>query len=479
MRLFAACLLAMALLVSPALAQEYAYGGSGEDALLEAVSLRDGLFAVGTTSSADGDLSGRTRSGETGWALRIGADSARLWGFCSAKSGMMIMRAPHAYADGTFSLVLTDAEGQRGEWIELNDRGRQLARTVIPTSPCATGEPARIVAMAACEGGDSRFLALLLEHAGTGALCCTALTQDGRQHGCGTFYGDAQGVLLADDARGWVVHLGAELGALAVTRLSPGSAPHADTFSLPEDGVGITRVCDALIASDGSLALCGQSVSADQKGGGFLLRLSAEGELLFARMLDGYAMPAYLTETETGYAVYADGALLFFDEDGALLGETQTDGEPLGLVSLGGQPALLTQEGERRAKQAVLRTVEGFMRTETQEPDAAQETEPTPAPRDGRIVLGEEMLVCSDGGASGVTVSLVDAQGRTRFSTRTPIHTAADRLVWERAERTKDGGIRLSGYYETDGGQGATREKATALLGADGVLRELKAEKQE
>ena len=479
MRLFAACLLAMALLASPALAQEYAYGGSGEDALLEAVSLRDGLFAVGTTSSADGDLSGRTRSGETGWALRIGADSARLWDFCSAKSGMMIMRAPHAYADGTFSLVLTDAEGQRGEWIELNDRGRQLARTVIPTSPCATGEPARIVAMAACEGGDSRFLALLLEHAGTGALCCTALTQDGRQHGCGTFYGDAQGVLLADDARGWVVHLGSELGALAVTRLSPGSAPHADMFSLPEDGVGITRVCDALIAADGSLALCGQSVSTDQKGGGFLLRLSAEGELLFARMLDGYAMPAYLTETETGYAVYADGALLFFDEDGALLGETQTDGEPLGLVSLGGQPALLTQEGERRAKQAVLRTVAGFMRTETQEPDAAQETEPTPALRDGRIVLGEEMLVCSDGGASGVTVSLVDAQGRTRFSTRTPIHTAADRLVWERAERTKDGGIRLSGYYETDGGQGVTREKATALLGADGVLRELKAEKQE
>ena len=479
MRLFAACLLAMALLASPALAQEYAYGGSGEDALLEAVSLRDGLFAVGTTSSADGDLSGRTRSGETGWALRIGADSARLWGFCSAKSGMMIMRAPHAYADGTFSLVLTDAEGQRGEWIELNDRGRQLARTVIPDAPCATGESARIVAMAACEGGDSRFLALLLEHAGTGALCCTALTQDGRQHGCGTFYGDAQGVLLADDARGGAVHLGAELGALAVTRLSPGSAPHADTFSLPEDGVGITRVCDALIASDGSLALCGQSVSADQKGGGFLLRLSAEGELLFARMLDGYAMPVYLTETETGYAVYADGVLLFFDEDGALLGETRTDGEPLGLVSLGGQPALLTQEGERRAKQAVLRTVEGFMRTETQEPDAAQETEPTPALRDGRIALGEETLVCSDGGAFGVIVSLVDAQGRTRFSTRTPIHTAADRLVWERAERTKDGGIRLSGYYETDGGQGATREKATALLGADGVLRELKAEKQE
>lgn len=75
-----------------------------------------------------------------------------------------------------------------------------------------------------------------------------------------------------------------------------------------------------------------------------------------------------------------------------------------------------------------------------------------------------------------MTVSLVDAQGRTRFTTRTPIHTAADRLVWESASRTEDGGIRLSGYYETDGADGPSRQRATALLGADGVLRELRAE---
>lgn len=475
MRIIAACLAVLMTLTTPALAQEYAYGGTGEDVLMEAVSLRDGLFAVGTTASSDGDLAGRTRSGETGWALRVGADGGRMWDFCSAKSGMMIMRAPHAYADGTFSLVLTDEDGQRGEWIGLNDRGRQTSRTAIPAAPCATGESARIVALAACEGGDSRFLALLMEHAGSGALCCTALTQDGNTHSCGTFYGDAQGVLLADDARGWVVHLGAELGALAVTRISPGTTPRTGTFSLPDDGVGIARVCDALIAADGSLALCGQSVTADQKGGGFLMRLNAEGELLFARTLGEHTTPAHLTETETGFAVYADGALLLFDEDGALLGEAQAGAEPLDLVSLGGQAALLAHGEERRAKQAVLRTAEGVARMETQEPDAAQEPDPTPAPRDGRIALGEATLVCSDGGANGVTVSLVDAQGRTRFSTRTPIHTAADRLVWERAERTGDGGIRLSGYYETDGAQGAIREKATALLGADGVLRELRA----
>ena len=86
------------------------------------------------------------------------------------------------------------------------------------------------------------------------------------------------------------------------------------------------------------------------------------------------------------------------------------------------------------------------------------------------------MLLCSDAGAGGVNVSLVDAGGNTRWTTRTPIHTAADRLVWELAETMKDGCIRLSGYYETDGEEGPRRQRATALLGMDGVLRELKAE---
>ena len=476
MRIIAACLTLLLLLAAPSLAERYAYGGTGEEALLEAVSLRDGLFAVGTTASADGDLAGRTRSGESGWALRIGEYGQRLWDFCSAKSGMMIMCAPHAYADGTFSLVLTDEDGQRGEWIELNDRGRQRARVAIPQTLCAEDRTARIIAMTACEGEKGRYLALLLEHAGSGALCCTALSQDGGTCGCGTFYGDAQGVLLADDADGRVLHLGAELGTLAVTRLCPGVPPQTHTFSLPGDGVGIACVSDALIAADGSLALCGQSVTADQKSGGFLMRLSAEEEVLFALTLEDHPMPAHLTETDTGYAVYADGALLLFDEDGAPLGETEAGETPLDLTSLNGQAALLTHEGERRAKQAVLHTVESAGRVELPEEDAAPETHATPVPQKEYIVLDGEKLICSDGGAGGVTVSLVDAQGRTRFTTRTPIHTAADRLVWESASRTEDGGIRLSGYYETDGADGPSRQRATALLGADGVLRELRAE---
>ena len=476
MRLFAACLLAMALLASPALAQEYAFGGTGEDALTEAVALRDGLFAVGTTASSDGDLASRTRSGETGWALRIGADGTRLWDFCSAKSGMMRMCAPHAFADGTLSFVLTDTDAQRGEWIELNDRGRQTARTAFAQRLCAQGQPARLIGMTPFETESGRYLALLLEHEGSGTLCCSALARDGRTLGCGEFYGDAQGVLLADDARGWAVHLGAELGALAVTRLTPGTAPRANTFSLPDEDVGVARVCDALIAGDGSLALCGQTVAADQKGGGFLMRLSAEGEVIFARTLEAHPTPEFLTETDTGFAVYAGGALLLYDEDGAALGETLADGEPLDLVSLGGEPVLLTHGQERRTKQAVLRAVsvaDAALTAPEQEPVAMEEG---PKPQVGRLALGGAMLLCSDAGAGGVNVSLVDAGGNTRWTTRTPIHTAADRLVWELAETMKDGCIRLSGYYETDGEEGPRRQRATALLGMDGVLRELKAE---
>ncbi len=262
----------------------------------------------------------------------------------------------------------------------------------------------------------------------------------------------------------------AKLGTLAVTRLCPGVPPQTHTFSLPGDGVGIACVSDALIAADGSLALCGQNVTADQKSGGFLMRLSAEEEVLFALTLEDHPMPAHLTETDTGYAVYADGALLLFDEDGAPLGEAEAGETPLDLTSLNGQAALLTHEGERRAKQAVLHTVESAGRVELPEEDAAPETHATPVPQKGYIALDGEKLICSDGGAGGVTVSLVDAQGRMRFTTRTPIHTAADRLVWESASRTEDGGIRLSGYYETDGADGPSRQRATALLGADGVL---------
>lgn len=466
----AAGLTALLLAAAPCRAEELAFGGTGEDELREAVSVGDGLFAVGTTSSADGDLAGRKRSGQTGWALRIGADGERLWDFCSAKSGMLNMCAPHAYADGTLSLVLTDETRQRGEWILLSDRGRQVARIAIPRALCPAGEDARIIGMAACEGAAGRVLMLLLEHAASGELCCAALGEDGSARGCGEFYGDARGVMVAAD--GCVLHLGAELGALAVTRLAPGAPPETRTMSPFGDGVGVSRVGDALIAADGSLALCGQTVTADQKSSGFLLRLSAEGETIFARTLPGHPIPTRMTETDTGYAVLAEDALLFFDEDGAALGETAVAQVPLDLAGLRGETLLLTHDPERSRRQAVFVPAAQPSRA----PESEPESEPSPERDDGRIVLGDGYLLCSGSGAGGVTVCLVDGQGHTLWETRTPIHTAADRLVWESAARTEEGDIRLTGHYETDGADGVVREGASALLSADGVLRAIRVE---
>ena len=105
----------LCLLANCALAEPLAFGGRGEDALYEAVYADGGFFAAGTTASSDGDLDMRTRSGEAGWAMLADRQGERLWSFCSGKSGMYTMTAPHAYADGTYSVVLTDETRQRGE----------------------------------------------------------------------------------------------------------------------------------------------------------------------------------------------------------------------------------------------------------------------------------------------------------------------------------------------------------------------------
>ncbi len=479
MRYGALIVLLLALLgMSPALAEEMAFGGSQEDRLDDVIALRDGLFAVGTTASSDGDLSDRTRSGETGWALRIDAQGKKMWNFCSAKSGMMRMSEPYAFADGTFSLVLTDDTFQRGEWIHLSERGIQISRVAIPEveTLCPNGLRGQIVGLANCSGENGPYLGIVMTHADNGSLCCVALFEDGMTRSCGEFYGDNQGVLLGNEAEGTLWHIGVDLGALALTRLEPGTSPRTHTlFPLDE---GMNSVSDALIGSDGSMTICGQTMTADQKTNGFLLRLSAEGEVLFAHTLTEFPVLDRLIETETGYAVYAfndaNGVLLYFDEDGGALGEVNLQEIPLDVVNFGGTTMLLTYEEQRGAPQAVFVPV-SYLEMETVA--LAPVITPTPAPSASRIVLGNGYLLCSDSGASGVTVSMIDAQGRTRWKTRTPIHTAADRLVWESAEYTREGDIKLSGHYETNSDSGVVRENASALLSADGVLRGIHTEK--
>lgn len=485
----AAALLFMA--AAPCHAQDMAFGGRGEDAIYEAVPADGGFFAVGTTASSDGDLASRTRAGETGWAIRVGADGRILWDFCSSRSGMLTMTAPRAYPDGRFSLVLTDETRQRGEWIVLSANGKQESRAAIPDTSalCPDGEPGEIIAMTPSHGDGGPYLLLILLHEDSGALCCSALSPDGAVYACGKFYGDADGALLPLDGGG-VLHVGAELGALALTRLSPGAQIERIVLGLDGDGVGLGRVTDALVGGDGSVALCGQTVTADQKSDGLLLRVNAEGETLFARTLEEDGALSLLAETDTGYAVYAQetGRVLFFDEDGAQQGGMTGRSALLDLLPADGGVLGLSHDAERGRRQAMFTRIARPEQAQqeiveaalpdvqmTAEPTASPVIARTPVPRSEtseRIALDEGHLLCS-GGYGGVTVSRVDGAGHTLWQTRIPIHTAADRLVWERAEITSEGEILLAGYYETDMPEGTLREGAMALLGADGVLKDI------
>ena len=175
------------------------------------------------------------------------------------------------------------------------------------------------------------------------------------------------------------------------------------------------------------------------------------------------------TATETGFSALEDGRILFADEDGAGVAWAAAPEGALDLASAPGGAAVLSHLQARGRRQAVFTRV---AQPALEQPETRAEDETPP----GTIAAGDGYLLCSAEDALGVRVRHVAADGRELFSVRTPIHTAADRLVWELAEETKDGCIRLSGYYETDGANGLRRQRATALLGMDGVLRELKAE---
>lgn len=325
MRLAAALLI---LAVLPAWAQgSAAYGGSGQEALHEAIRTADGLFAVGETASTDGDLAGRTRSGEAGWALRLDEAGHVLWSFSSAHNGLMRMISPYAFEDGTFSCVLTEENGQRGEWIRLEADGRQKARVEIPSAAALCGQEGHVEAVLAYEDAQGQALAVLIAHPGEETMCCARVLEEGEGIRGMPFAGDAQGAAAMDVSgeQGELVHFGVRQGKLVMTRVLPGSEEPAcqAVLALPEEGAFCQRVTDVLAGEDGSVVLCGQALAGEGESEGFIMRLSAEGEAIFFVMGREYSHFVHLAATETGYAAYAygreegDGQVLFLDEDGA------------------------------------------------------------------------------------------------------------------------------------------------------------------
>lgn len=469
------CLIACACAQAEA---AFELGGRGEDVLYEAVCAQDGLFAVGKTASTDGDLAARKRAGETGWAIFVDEQGVRKWDFCSARSGMYEMIAPRAYEDGRFALILTDETRQRGDFIVLDARGRQETRTAIPDMRAlgAQDGAAKIIAMRPQQGANGPYLMLLLEREGSGELFGAALTPEGGVYACGAFYGDAQGVLVS--AHDHAVHVGVDLGALAVTHLAPGSPLETHTIALAVRQMGITVVTDALVDGDGSLLIGAQATDVMGQSEGLLLRLNAEGDLLFARSFGAGERLSLLTETESGYAAYAQaaGCVVFLDEDGEVQGVSEPVSGILDLMEREGGALALTKAGDRFSRQAVFTPVYPSQTADAihtqalpinQKPifafASSSQTRDT-------FTLSCGTLRCEDGGAQGVTITLEDEAGSVLWRSRTPIHTAADRLVWENASVDAHGEIVLAGYYETQMQGDTIRERAQARLSVDGVL---------
>ena len=134
----AALLGALCVCAGPGAAQaetrQYIFGGSGEDSVQAIAASADGrIVLAGHTSSTDGTLASRTKSGQSGWALCVDMQGEVLWSFCSRLGTQDRMDAPVFHEDGSVTLVLCAGMGGWGayELIRLDRNGEVVSRRTL------------------------------------------------------------------------------------------------------------------------------------------------------------------------------------------------------------------------------------------------------------------------------------------------------------------------------------------------------------
>lgn len=436
-----------------------AYGGRGRDELTMLASAEGALLAAGWTTSTDGDLSGRSREGKSGWLLCVNEEGRVVFSCCTAHAGRSEMAAPYAHADGTYSAVLW-GEGRGAEWIRVSEKGRVFSRVELSAKALCPHGGGSVEQARAIDRDGAKLLGAIRHEDGT---CCIAeLSEDGSVTPGEVFEGGAGGRLIADRTGG-AVWLAQEEGSVFLSRLFPERSEAAVS------GLNAQSISDGLVQSDGSVTFC-----AAGEAGGCLVRLSVENEPIFTLLLED--APVCLCQTETGFAVAGrEGSLLFVDEDGNVLEEhPQAAANTAALCGMAGGVALLDNRSgqERPVVTAFAQSV--FSAEQGEEPLPA-EPSPVQPSADNRTIAAQDgcMLRCQSD-KRGVTVRMIDADGRERFSTRIPISTAADALVWRTAMLLDDGGVLLGGHYATQSGRGVVTEGVAALLSADGILRDIR-----
>lgn len=465
-----AALILMLFFGAGAQAESRAYGGRGEDMLLAITEAGGGLFAVGMTASDDGDLAVRTRTGDAGWAMLLDEAGERRWSYASAHTGLARMIEPAALEGGRYSLVLTDETAQRAEWLLLDEAGKALSRTAVSPELIENGQEYEVLQYLLA-AQKPLMLAMILQNGQE--LRVVTIDESGAVSDDAAFDTKGQGFVVSDRL-GALAWAGAALGRLEIFWLDGGTK----SCRVAIEDAQVISIADALMQADGSVICCGEA----EAGGatkGFLARVSREGELLFGHVLP--SVQHHICQTEMGFAAYGGEAaqVVFLDEDGGVL--DVVSGLPAGAMDMSGMSggaALLTHIQGRRQPQAVITTVE--MTEQTVQPEdehkPQEENQESAAPQEQAVkplVVGQGYLVCGESDGFGVRVTCMDADGQARWSTRIPIHTAADELQWLCAAQVEDGGVLLGGRYLTESDEETMQEGVVALLSGDGVLRKI------
>ncbi len=110
------------------------FGGSGRDQIDYLTLTPDvRIVMAGQTSSSDGTLSDRSKTGLTGWAALVDLQGNTIWNFCSRYGSDDRMRLPVVHEDGTIT-VLLQSNGNaysQVELIRLDMEGNVISRKTL------------------------------------------------------------------------------------------------------------------------------------------------------------------------------------------------------------------------------------------------------------------------------------------------------------------------------------------------------------
>lgn len=504
------------------------YGGNGADNLQHMIAVEDGLLLAGWTSSTDGDLSMRKRTGETGWLLRLDAEGGVMWSCCTAHVGRARMSALCAHEDGTFSCMLW-GEGRGEEWLRVSDAGRVTSRIELPKAQeSCPHDQAKSCFGLPVQMGEEAALAIVIDHE-DGTRCCALMRENGEViPGQAVFACEDSGVLkpMSDGSGRLVCAEATKEGNARVMWITPGSGKAPDAAEVPVDSGKLQMILSILPQRDGSVIFSGQLYAI----GSVVMRVSEQGEILF--VVDDCDNLDPIALTSWGFAGADADEIQFYDEDGTLVGSRPHHNESWlsAMAPLGDGVAIVEQMEDGGRKNVRVTACTQYLPVRDDLFDDALFTRPVSqlvhAQADGegvllvvqdlgeqvscvRIdaygrVLEEEALIPAipargefrlpagtlrwEGSERGAQVTLIDGQGKELWQTHTPIHTAADGLDWLCAAQTPEGNILLGGRYtsvilpNTEEKQwryemtqdGIVQEGVVMQLSADGVLMSVK-----